>query len=84
MDLKDIKAIIDLMKKNSLSEFELERPEFKLRLKRGEPGGEMGGGVGDPSATARYYPMPPPAMPPTAMRSIRVYLPNRMFLFESA
>ena len=35
MDLKDIKAIIDLMKKNSISEFELERQEFKIKLKRG-------------------------------------------------
>ncbi|MBI5384139.1 MAG: acetyl-CoA carboxylase biotin carboxyl carrier protein [Verrucomicrobia bacterium] len=35
MDLKDIKAIIDLMKKNSISEFELEKQEFKIRLKRG-------------------------------------------------
>lgn len=35
MDLKDIKAIIDLMKKNSISEFELEREEFKIKLKRG-------------------------------------------------
>jgi acetyl-CoA carboxylase biotin carboxyl carrier protein len=35
MDLKDIKAIIDLMKKNSIQEFELERQEFKIRLKRG-------------------------------------------------
>ncbi len=35
MDLKDIKAIIDLMKKNSLSEFELERQDFKIKLKRG-------------------------------------------------
>ena len=34
MDLKDIKAIIDLMKKNSISEFELEKQEFKIRLKR--------------------------------------------------
>ena len=38
MDLKDIKAIIDLMKKNSISEFELERQDFKIKLKRG-PGG---------------------------------------------
>ncbi len=43
MDLKDIKAIIDLMKKNSISEFELERQEFKIRLKRGAVGA---GGVG--------------------------------------
>ncbi len=42
MDLKDIKAIIDLMRKNAISEFELERQEFKIRLKRGvAPGGSV-------------------------------------------
>jgi acetyl-CoA carboxylase biotin carboxyl carrier protein len=35
VDLKDIKAIIDLMKKNSITEFELEEKDSKLRLKRG-------------------------------------------------
>ena len=35
VDLKDIKAIIDLMKKNSVSEFELEKQDFKIKLKRG-------------------------------------------------
>jgi acetyl-CoA carboxylase biotin carboxyl carrier protein len=39
VDLKDIKAIIDLMKKNSVSEFELEKQDFKIRLKRGVSGG---------------------------------------------
>ena len=34
MDLKDIKAIIDLMKKNSVAEFEMEKEGFKIRLKR--------------------------------------------------
>ena len=43
MDLKDIKAIIDLMKKNSVTEFELERQDFKIRLKRGANGGGGGG-----------------------------------------
>lgn len=38
MDLKDIKAIIDLMKKNSLSEFELEKQDFKIKLKRSPAG----------------------------------------------
>ena len=38
MDLKDIKAIIDLMKKNSITEFELERQDSKIRLKRGSNG----------------------------------------------
>jgi acetyl-CoA carboxylase biotin carboxyl carrier protein len=46
VDLKDIKAIIDLMKKNSIAEFELEKPDFKIRLKRG--GGS--GASGPPSA----------------------------------
>ncbi len=35
VDLKDIKAIVDLMKKNSITEFELEKQDFKIRLKRG-------------------------------------------------
>jgi acetyl-CoA carboxylase biotin carboxyl carrier protein len=39
VDLKDIKAIIDLMKKNSVSEFELEKEDFKIKLKRTPSGG---------------------------------------------
>jgi acetyl-CoA carboxylase biotin carboxyl carrier protein len=39
VDLKDIKAIIDLMKKNSVTEFELEKQDFKIRLRRGANGG---------------------------------------------
>jgi acetyl-CoA carboxylase biotin carboxyl carrier protein len=40
VDLKDIKAIIDLMKKNSVSEFELEKQDFKIKLKRSSAGGQ--------------------------------------------
>jgi acetyl-CoA carboxylase biotin carboxyl carrier protein len=39
MDIKEIKAVIDLMTRNGLSEFELEKGDFKLRVKRG-PSGE--------------------------------------------
>jgi acetyl-CoA carboxylase biotin carboxyl carrier protein len=39
VDIKDIKAIVDLMKKNSITEFELERQDSKIRLKRGSNGG---------------------------------------------
>lgn len=46
MDLKDIKAIIDLMKKNSISEFELERQEFKIKLKRTNGGHSVEEGSG--------------------------------------
>ena len=35
MELKDIKAIIDLMRKNDLSVFELEKDGFKLKLQKG-------------------------------------------------
>jgi len=35
VDLKDIKALIDLMKKNDLSVFEMEKDGFRLRLQKG-------------------------------------------------
>lgn len=57
MDLKDIKAIIDLMKKNSVSEFELEKQDFKIRLKRGMNGGVVGTEEGGPQVIT-YAPMP--------------------------
>ena len=38
MDLKDIKAIIDLMKKNDLSVFEWEKDGIKLKLVKGTEG----------------------------------------------
>ena len=34
-DIKEIKAIIDLMKKNGLSVFEIEKEGFRLKLQRG-------------------------------------------------
>src|SRR5688572_7313854 len=61
MDLKDIKAIVDLMKKNSISEFELEKgQEFKIRLKRSSNGG--------PADEAQFPMYLPPGTPvPTQM-----------------
>ncbi len=38
MDLKDIKAVVELMRKNSISEFEMENQGFKIKLKRGTNG----------------------------------------------
>jgi acetyl-CoA carboxylase biotin carboxyl carrier protein len=35
LDLKDIKTLIDLMKKNDLTELEIEKEGFKIALKRG-------------------------------------------------
>jgi acetyl-CoA carboxylase biotin carboxyl carrier protein len=55
MDLKDIKAIVDLMKKNSISEFELEKQEFKIRLKRTANGGSHPP-VDEPGSMPIYLP----------------------------
>ena len=66
MDLKDIKAIIDLMKKNSISEFELERgAEFKIKLKRGGAG-PVQMIQSEESPTAFYQQMPGTAAPQIA------------------
>jgi len=55
MDFKDIKAIVDLMKKNALTEFELEHQDFKIKLKRG-----LGTGVAPQEDAPVYAPPPPP------------------------
>lgn len=72
MDLKEIKAIVDLMKKNSLSEFELEEKDFKIKLKRpiASSGGPGVTPVDDPELTAfgalsRPAAATPPSAPPT-------------------
>jgi acetyl-CoA carboxylase biotin carboxyl carrier protein len=66
LDLKDIKAIIDLMKKNDLSVFEMEKDGFKLKLQKGATEKT----VLTPVATSLAVPMaaaaPPAASPATA------------------
>jgi acetyl-CoA carboxylase biotin carboxyl carrier protein len=82
VDLKDIKAIIDLMKKNSISEFELEKgQEFKIRLKRAT--GPGGGAVGDEGAIPAYVPVvassaPVPASPVAAPQAAPVAAVNEV------
>ena len=53
-DIKEIKVIIDLMKKNDLSVFEIEKEGFRLKLQRG------------PSSPASAATPPPIAGPPEA------------------
>ena len=71
MNLKDIKGIIDLMKKNAVSEFEMEEGDFKIKLKRA-PGklhkGEVGGvqeglAIVTAPVVAPAVPAPAPAPP---------------------
>ncbi len=73
MELKDIKAIIDLMKKNSISEFELERQDFKIKLKRAGSGvGVVGISQVEEASLVAYAPspaamaLPAAAVPPPA------------------
>ena len=63
MDLKDIKAIIDLMKKNSISEFEMEKQDFKIRLKRGLNGGMPAAAADDAGPSLSAVPPLPAALP---------------------
>ncbi|MEW6161311.1 MAG: acetyl-CoA carboxylase biotin carboxyl carrier protein [Verrucomicrobiota bacterium] len=82
MDLKDIKAIIDLMRKNSISEFELEKQDFKIKLKRGPNGGpvlapeEGGYPAYAPQAIQTQLAPPPPALTaPTASSDLEIRSP---------
>jgi len=38
VDFEDIKSIVELMNKNSISEFEMEKEDFKIKLRRGAEG----------------------------------------------
>ncbi len=68
MNLKDIKGIIDLMKKNAVSEFEMEEGDFKIKLKRA-PGklhkGEVGVAQEGPAIVTA--PVVAPAVPAPAL-----------------
>ena len=82
MDLKDIKAIIDLMRKNSVTEFELEKQDFKIRLKRGANGGGTVASYDDPPAMAMAQPTPgipatitPPQPPVPASNELEIKSP---------
>jgi acetyl-CoA carboxylase biotin carboxyl carrier protein len=55
LELKDIKALIDLMKKNDLSVFEMEKDGFKLKLQKG-----TGDSTGVAVARGPFSAPPPP------------------------
>jgi acetyl-CoA carboxylase biotin carboxyl carrier protein len=67
VDLKDIKAIIDLMKKNSITEFELERQDSKIRLKRGLNGGGPSTTASEDAPPTISTLIPPTISAPTPM-----------------
>src|SRR2546423_10491878 len=66
LELKDIKAIIDLMKKNDLSVFEMEKDGFKLKLQKGA--GDQTVFTASPSVPMmpQIVAVPTPAAPPVS------------------
>jgi acetyl-CoA carboxylase biotin carboxyl carrier protein len=60
LDLKEIKQIVDLMKRNGLTEFEIEENDFKLRLCRKNGDAQM---LAPAATTGSPFPA---AQPPTA------------------
>ena len=63
MDLDEIKQILEMMREHELAEFELERDQFKLRLKK-HTAPQWAPGV--PAMPAMGYAAPPAGPPPTA------------------
>jgi len=55
MDLKEIKAVIDLMTRNGLTEFELEKGDFKIKVKRGPTGEWITSAAPAPSAASQVH-----------------------------
>jgi acetyl-CoA carboxylase biotin carboxyl carrier protein len=70
-DIKEIKTIIDLMKKNDLSVFEIEKGGFRLKLQRG-PSGQPAAVAPFPMAVPPKAAAPPEAAPvsPKAIESV--------------
>ena len=65
-DIKEIKAIIDLMKKHDLSVFEIEKEGFRLKLQRGasasQPTTAAPAAAGGPAKAAVAGAEPPPLL----------------------
>jgi len=71
MDIKEIKAVIDLMRKNSLAEFEYEKDGTKIRIRRGPNGEPQIFTTSHPSAPSLHsiphtQSSPAPSTPPPA------------------
>jgi acetyl-CoA carboxylase biotin carboxyl carrier protein len=58
MNQKEIKELIDLLVKKDIAEFELERGDTKIRIKRAQPAVAVSGAV--------FSAVPPVALPPPA------------------
>lgn len=67
-DIKEIKAVINLMKKHDLSVFEIEKEGFRLKLQRGVSTPQAT--IAAPAAAVASKAAPPEAEPPPAAKPI--------------
>jgi acetyl-CoA carboxylase biotin carboxyl carrier protein len=65
MDFDEIKQILEMMREHELSEFELERDNFKLRIQKQGSGHWVAAPHGGHAAHAPMAP-PPPGAPPAS------------------
>lgn len=75
MDLKEIRTLIDLMKKNGLAVFKMEREDFKITLKTAEAGQivayQQPPSGAAPAAPAAASPAATPAVPASDLKEIK-------------
>jgi acetyl-CoA carboxylase biotin carboxyl carrier protein len=77
MDIKEIKAVIDLMRKNSLAEFEYEKDGTKIRIRRGPNGEPQIFTTSHPSAPSLHsIPQPQSPQAPSTPAPAPVLLPS--------
>ena len=73
-DIKEIKAIIDLMKKHDLSVFEIEKEGFRLKMQRGasasQPATTAPAAAGGPAKGAAAAAAEPPSPAAKAVESV--------------
>lgn len=69
MELKDIKALIDLMKENDLSVFEMEKEGFKIKLQKEGPASPAPVVVAPVAPAASAAPLPQAPAPEPAAAS---------------
>lgn len=76
MDLKEIKQIIDLMKRSDLTEFAVEEEGFKLRIRRGPSGSPIVSSTSQNLAGAALTPLEPAGLPALAASAAHTLSPT--------
>ena len=78
MDLKEIRTLVDLMKKNGIAVFKMEKEGFKITMKTGEAGGPVqyfGPAPAVPALTSAPYSEARAAQQPAVADGIEIKSP---------